>query len=98
MISLSGRIVLITGVSSGLGAAAMRVFAELGASVVGCARRPDQGAGLARKLCDTGYDATFLAADITDDAQRRRLVEVCLDRTKRLDVLINNAGALGEIA
>jgi len=98
MISLSGRSVLVTGVTSGLGAAIMKIFSEMGATVVGCARRDEQGLALAAELRAQGRDATFVMADIADDAQRRRLVDTCLERSQRIDVLINNAGALGEIA
>ncbi|HSV78126.1 MAG TPA: SDR family oxidoreductase [Ramlibacter sp.] len=98
MISLKDRTVLVTGASSGLGAGILRVFAGMGATVVGCARRADRGAALAAELREGGHDATFLEADITNDADRRRVVQACIERSGRLDVLINNAGLLGEVA
>jgi NAD(P)-dependent dehydrogenase (short-subunit alcohol dehydrogenase family) len=98
MISLKNRTLLVTGITSGLGAGVMRVFSSLGATVVGCARRADRGAAFAEELRGQGHDVTFVEADVTRDADRRRLVATCLARTGRLDILVNNAGMLGELA
>lgn len=98
MISLKDRTILVTGVTSGLGAGVMRVFAGFGATVVGCARRGDQGAASAAELRTQGLDVSFVQADVTDETDRQRVVDTCLARSGRLDILVNNAGMLGEIA
>jgi NAD(P)-dependent dehydrogenase (short-subunit alcohol dehydrogenase family) len=98
MISLKNRTVLVTGVTSGLGAGVMRVFSALGATVIGCARRGGQGAAFANELRGQDCDASFIEADVTQDADRRRLMDACIERTGRIDILINSAGMLGEIA
>jgi NAD(P)-dependent dehydrogenase (short-subunit alcohol dehydrogenase family) len=97
MLSLAGRTVLVTGVTSGLGAGVMRVFAGYGATVIGCARRGDKGAALAGELRAAGRDATFVEADVASEADRQRLVEACIARSGRLDILVNNAGMLGQV-
>lgn len=98
MISLKNRTILVTGVTSGLGAGIMRVFAGFGATVIGCARRGDQGSAFAAELQRQGRDVSFLEADVTSEADRQRLVQACIARSGRLDILVNNAGMLGEIA
>jgi NAD(P)-dependent dehydrogenase (short-subunit alcohol dehydrogenase family) len=98
MISLKNRTILVTGVTSGLGAGVMRVFSAMGGTVVGCARRGREGAALADSLRAQGLDASFFEADITRAEDRRRLVEACIQRSGRIDVLVNNAGMLGEVA
>jgi NAD(P)-dependent dehydrogenase (short-subunit alcohol dehydrogenase family) len=98
MLSLHNRTILVTGVTSGLGAGVMRVFSEMGGTVVGCARRAVQGAALAAELRSRDRDAHFVEADVSQEADRRRLVQACIDRTGRLDILVNNAGLLGQVA
>ncbi|NML47243.1 SDR family oxidoreductase [Ramlibacter sp. G-1-2-2] len=98
MISLKNRTILVTGVTSGLGAGVMRVFSALGATVVGCARRSEQGQAFADELRAQDRDVTFVEADVTAEADRQRLVDACIARTGRLDILVNNAGMLGQIA
>jgi NAD(P)-dependent dehydrogenase (short-subunit alcohol dehydrogenase family) len=98
MISLKNRTILVTGVTSGLGAGVMRVFGALGGTVIGCARRGGRGAAFASELRGQDCDVRFVEADVTSDADRRRLVDACIERTGRLDILVNNAGMLGEIA
>jgi NAD(P)-dependent dehydrogenase (short-subunit alcohol dehydrogenase family) len=88
-IELRGRVVIVTGASSGLGEQMARAVAGAGAVVVLAARRADRLARLREELA--GADA--LACDVTDASDRERLVEFVLQRHGRLDGLVNNAGA-----
>lgn len=86
---LDGRVAMVTGASSGLGARFARVLDAAGAHVVVVARRRARLGEVAGTL--TG-DALVVAADLTDDDQREEAVAVALDRFGRIDVLVNNAG------
>jgi short-subunit dehydrogenase len=81
---------LITGASSGLGAAFSRQLAARGHDVTLVARRVDRLEALARELRDSGGTAQVLACDLARPAERRRLTDHLADR--EVDVLINNAG------
>jgi NAD(P)-dependent dehydrogenase (short-subunit alcohol dehydrogenase family) len=86
-LDFTGRAVLVTGGTRGIGAVIARAFLSAGAEVLVCARRepPD----LPRAA---GREAHFTAADIRDPAQAEALVQTAVSRLGRLDVLINNAG------
>lgn len=96
---LQGRVVVITGASSGFGKGAALRFAALGASVVVAARRGALLDELARDCQRSRSDAQALAVatDVSDPAQVEHLVAAALARFERIDVWINNAGvgALG---
>ncbi len=90
---LTGRTVLITGASRGIGAAAAVAFAEAGAHV-GCAARD----GAAVEALAADIDGLALPCDVADYAAVERAVAAMTDRWGRLDVLINNAGVIEPIA
>ena len=92
MHSLAGQVVIITGASSGIGEATARRLARGGASLVLAARRMDRLEALARELDPAGQRVLVLATDITNEADRRRLVDEALGRFGRIDALVNNAG------
>jgi len=85
---LEGAVVIVTGASSGIGAATARLAAARGARVVLAARRSDRIENLAGEL----PDALAVATDLRDPAQIVRMVNATLDRFGRIDVLVNNAG------
>ncbi|WP_431681630.1 glucose 1-dehydrogenase [Kitasatospora sp. KL5] len=89
---LSGKVALITGASSGIGAAAARVFAAEGAAVVLAARREQQLADLVDELTAKGLEAAYAVTDVTSDADVARAVETAVARYGRLDAAFNNAG------
>ena len=92
MPSLPGQIVIVTGASAGIGEATARRLVRGGASVVISARRPDRLDALARELDPSGARVLAVAGDITQDADRRRLVDATLAKFGRIDALVNNAG------
>ncbi|MEU9121700.1 SDR family oxidoreductase [Streptomyces sp. NPDC048506] len=93
---LSGKVVLITGASSGIGAAAARLFCDEGASVVLAARREDRLDALVRELRDNGAEATYAVADVAVAEDAARAVDVAVRTYGRLDAAFNNAGIGGD--
>src|SRR5580692_192751 len=89
--SLSGTVALVTGASSGIGAATAVALAEEGASVALVARRRDRLEALAERIGGAGK-ALVIEADITDQAEDA--VARTVDEFGRLDTLINNAGVM----
>jgi NAD(P)-dependent dehydrogenase (short-subunit alcohol dehydrogenase family) len=90
--SLDGKVAVVTGASSGLGARFAHVLADAGAVVIMTARRIDRLEEMA-----SGHDRLVpVPCDVADDASLRDLVEAALDRYGRIDVLVNNAGIHAE--
>jgi NADP-dependent 3-hydroxy acid dehydrogenase YdfG len=91
---LNGTVALVTGASSGIGAATALALAERGAAVALFARRTDRLEALAEKIRDGGGTALVVAGDVADEAQAREAVERTVTELGRLDTLINNAGVM----
>ena len=91
---ISDKVVVITGASSGLGAAAARMLSKEGAMVVLAARRADRIQALADELVAAGRKAFALATDVTQYDEVKRLVDTSVQKYGRVDVLINNAGIM----
>ncbi|MEV8566692.1 glucose 1-dehydrogenase [Streptomyces sp. NPDC051322] len=89
---LTGRVAMISGASSGIGAAAARLFAQEGAAVVIMARRADRLKTLAEEVTAAGGRALAVPGDVTDSGDVRRTVEAAVDRFGGLDCAFNNAG------
>ena len=92
--SLTGTVALVTGASSGIGAATARQLAEHGASVALVARRKDRLETLAADIERAGGKALAVGADITDRTQAEAAVHETVERFGRLDTLVNNAGLM----
>lgn len=95
---MADQVVIVTGASRGLGAAAARILAEMGARVVLNARSEGPLLTLVDEIRAAGGQAAAVRGDVSDPATCRAIVETALDRFGRLDALINNAGIIEPIA
>jgi NAD(P)-dependent dehydrogenase (short-subunit alcohol dehydrogenase family) len=86
--SLGGRIALVTGATSGIGRATAIQLARQGAEVIVHGRDKDRGEQVIAEIAQEGGKARFIAADLSDPAEIRRLA----DEAGEVDVLVNNAG------
>jgi NADP-dependent 3-hydroxy acid dehydrogenase YdfG len=94
MTNIEGKVVVITGASSGLGEATARHLAAEGAKVVLGARRADRIQKIAGELASNGGQAIAFTTDVTQADQVKRLVEGGVKAFGRVDVMLNNAGLM----
>jgi NADP-dependent 3-hydroxy acid dehydrogenase YdfG len=92
--NIAGKIVVITGASSGLGEATARYLAGHGATVVLGARRSERLQALVDAITRNGGKASAVVTDVTDPAQVQALVDAAVERHGRVDVILNNAGVM----
>lgn len=92
MFELTGKIALVTGAASGIGAAIARAFVRVGAEVVVVDRDPVGGEAMAAELRGIGGRASAFAVDVGDEVACAALGREVIGRFGRLDILVNNAG------
>ena len=92
--NIQGKVIVITGASSGLGEAAARLLSAEGATVVLGARRVDRIKALASELSKAAGKALAIQTDVTKHEQVKNLVDAAVSNFGRVDVLINNAGLM----
>ena len=92
MATLRDKVVLITGASSGFGAAAAKRFAQEGCKIVLAARRIERLEEMANEMNARGGDSLPIAVDVTQPVQIDTMVNAALDHYGRIDILFNNAG------
>ncbi len=92
MKKLDGQVAIVTGASAGIGEASVRWLAREGARVVMAARRLDRLDAIKREIEAGGGVAAAVAADITSEEDRKRLIQETVDKFGRIDALVNNAG------
>ena len=95
MLPLEGKVAVITGGTSGIGAHTAEVFAAAGAKVVIAGRRKERGEKLARKLGDA---ASFVRTDVSVEGDVKAMIDHAVERFGRLDCLMNNAGRGSQFA
>ncbi len=91
---LEGKVAIVTGGTSGIGACVAKLFVLEGAKVVLAARRRAEGEASAAQL---GPGVSFIRTDVAEEADTKAMVEHALDRFGKLDCLVNNAGTPGHM-
>lgn len=94
MSSITGKVVVITGASSGIGEATAKLLAQKGAKLMLAARRQDRLADLAKSINDEGGKASFCVTDVTKRDQVYAMAEQTIKEYGQVDVIINNAGLM----
>jgi NAD(P)-dependent dehydrogenase (short-subunit alcohol dehydrogenase family) len=92
MATFSGKVALVTGGTSGIGKATAIAFAREGAKVVLSGRREKEGLAVVAEITKAGGSAHFVQADVSKEADVKRLVEQTVAKFGRLDIAFNNAG------
>jgi NAD(P)-dependent dehydrogenase (short-subunit alcohol dehydrogenase family) len=92
--SFQGKVVLVTGSTTGIGEACARVFAESGAAVMVSGRNNERGQSVVETIRSAGGRAEFTQVDLREAGACDRLIATTLGRLGGLDVLVNNAGIL----
>jgi NADP-dependent 3-hydroxy acid dehydrogenase YdfG len=92
--NIKGKVIVITGASSGLGEAAARLLSAEGATVALGARRVERLKSLADELTAKGGKALAMATDVTKNDDVKKLVDTAVETFGRIDVIINNAGLM----
>ncbi|QYF93789.1 SDR family oxidoreductase [Massilia sp. PAMC28688] len=90
--TVAGKVVLITGGSSGIGLAAAHKMAEAGATTIICGRDEDKLAEAKKEINERGFDCIIYQADVADMADCDRFVQLLIENHGCVDVLVNNAG------
>ncbi len=94
MSEVSGKVVIITGASSGLGEATAKMLADKGAKLVLGARREDRLKKLVDEIESSGGQATYQTVDVMKKDEVKALAKAAIDAYGRIDVLVNNAGLM----
>lgn len=98
MNEISGKTVLVTGASQGIGEATVRYLAKRGATIVAAARSVAKLEKIVEDISHSGGKAYAVKCDVADYDDVKAMIEFCVTKTGRLDVLVNNAGVIEPIA
>lgn len=96
MSRLDGKVIIVTGGNSGVGAATAKLFAKEGATVVITARREEALNNVADEIKKDGGKVLAVATDISKIDDPKRLIDIVKEKFGKLDVLVNNAGVVEE--
>ncbi len=94
MSTIQGKVVIITGASSGIGEATAKELASKGATLVLAARREERLKQLQQDIQTNGGQAIYKVTDVTSHEQMEELAKVALQEFGKIDVLVNNAGLM----
>lgn len=94
MNKLENKVAIVTGATSGIGAATAKIFAENGAKVVLCGRSVNKGVTIADEIAETGGVAKFIECDVTSEAAVKEMIQQTIDTFGAIDILFNNAGTM----
>ena len=95
---LKSKVALITGATSGIGAASARLFAREGARVVVVGRNRERGERVVAEIREARGEAIFVGADVSKESDCKQMIDQTIDQHGRLDILFNNAGTTSTIA
>ena len=90
---LEGKVALITGAASGMGASMARIFAREGAKVVVADVLEEEGRGVVADITRANGAAIFRRLDVSSEAEWKAAVDAALAEFKKLDILVNDAGS-----
>lgn len=94
MAQLEEKVAIITGGTSGIGAATAKVFAENGAAVILSGRNIENGLMIEKEIINKGGIAKFISCDVADSVQAKKLIEETGSTFEHTDILFNNAGVM----
>ena len=89
---------IVTGATAGIGQAIAELFAEHGAKVVVSGRNVENGTAVVQGIGKAGNESTFVRADLSRDSECESLIRTSVERYGKLDILINNAAAIDQLA
>ena len=92
MAEFEGKVALVTGGTSGIGAVTAEVFAKEGAKVLLTGRREDKGGEVVEKIKSSGGEATFVRTDVQIEDDVKNMVDTTVEKYGRIDFAVNNAG------
>jgi NAD(P)-dependent dehydrogenase (short-subunit alcohol dehydrogenase family) len=92
---LKGKVAIITGAGSGIGAASARLFAKEGANIIGADINKDAGQEVVQQIGKAGGTAIFVKTDVSRTNDIKHMIQEGIDSFGRIDILFNNAGILG---
>lgn len=93
LFDLTGKVAIVTGGGRGLGQQIAEGFAEAGANVVVCSRKPEACEEVSEQLRKIGVESFALKCDVTNPDDVKNVVEKTMERFGRIDILVNNSGA-----
>ncbi len=88
----AGKVILITGATSGIGEVTAKEFTKEGAKVFFCGRRTNLGAKVEREIRASGGEATYMKADVRNAEEVKNFVDACVAKYGKIDIAFNNAG------